>query len=97
MRLIGAKVPRVEDRRILTGRGNYIDDVRLPRMVHASFLRSTLAHARVIGIDTAAAIGAPGVVAVLTGHDIRELMGAMPVSMAGRSEPVFYALATDRV
>ena len=39
MRLIGAKVPRVEDRRILTGRGHYIDDLHLPHMLHATFLR----------------------------------------------------------
>ena len=40
MRLVGAKVPRVEDRRILTGRGHYIDDVRLPNMLHAAFLEA---------------------------------------------------------
>ena len=70
MRLVGAKVPRVEDRRILTGRGRYIDDLRLPRMVHAAFARSPLAHAGITALDTSAARAMPGVVAVLTGKDL---------------------------
>jgi CO/xanthine dehydrogenase Mo-binding subunit len=44
MRLVGAKVQRVEDLRILTGRGRYVDDVQLPGMLHAAFLRSPVAH-----------------------------------------------------
>src|SRR5258708_32753183 len=73
MRLIGAKVPRVEDRRILTGRGHYIDDVHLPHMLHATFLRSPIAHARIIALDVSAARTAPGVVAVFTADDLKAL------------------------
>jgi len=51
-RFVGESVTRVEDRRILTGRGRYIDDVRLPGMLHAAFLRSPFAHARIGGIET---------------------------------------------
>lgn len=98
MRLIGASVPRVEDRRILTGRGKYVDDVHLPGMAHAAFLRSPLAHARIIALDTAEAARAPGVLAVLTGADLRQMTGALSVRMAlGQRIPEFHALATDRV
>jgi carbon-monoxide dehydrogenase large subunit len=98
MRLIGAKVPRVEDRRILTGRGRYVDDLHLPHMVHATFLRSPLAHARITAIDTSAAQDAPGVVAVFTGEDLKAMGGAITVPMAGGCKiGEFYALATDKV
>jgi carbon-monoxide dehydrogenase large subunit len=98
MRLIGAKVPRVEDRRILTGRGHYIDDLHLPHMLHATFLRSPVAHARVTALDVAAAQSAPGVVAVLTGEDMKTLSKAINVPMAGGVKiPEFYPLVTDRV
>src|SRR4051794_23942324 len=68
MRLVGAKVERVEDGRILTGRGRYIDDVQLPRMLHAAFVRSPFAHARIVSVDAGEARAAPGVAAVLTGE-----------------------------
>jgi len=67
---IGASVPRTELKRLLSGHGRYIDDIRLPRMVHACFVRSPHPHARVVAIDIEAARRAPGVVAVLTGADI---------------------------
>ncbi|HZQ57899.1 MAG TPA: xanthine dehydrogenase family protein molybdopterin-binding subunit [Acidimicrobiales bacterium] len=98
MRLIGAKVPRVEDRRILTGRGRYVDDVRLPHMLHATFLRSPLAHARITSIDASAARSAPGVVGVYTGEDIKGMSAVITVPMAaGCKVGEFYALATDKV
>jgi len=98
MRLIGAKVPRVEDRRILTGRGHYIDDLHLPHMLHATYLRSPVAHARITAIDVEAARTAPGVVAVFTGEDMKALSNPIAVPMAmGVKVPVFYPLATDRV
>ena len=73
MRLVGAKVPRVEDRRILTGRGRYVDDLQLPHMLHAAFLRSPFAHARITGLDVTEARQAPGVVAVYTGEDMKAM------------------------
>ncbi len=98
MRLIGAKVPRVEDRRILTGRGRYVDDLHLPHMLHATFLRSPLAHARITSIDVSAARQAPGVVAVFTGEDMKGMSKPIAVPMAGGSKiPEFYPLVTDKV
>lgn len=69
-RSIGRHEPRREDARLLTGRGRYIDDIAVPGALHACFVRSPHAHARIAAIDTAAALALPGVVAVLTGRDI---------------------------
>ena len=67
---IGQSVTRIEDLRLLTGNGNYTDDVRLEGESHAFILRSPHAHAAIKGIETEAAKAAPGVLAVLTGADI---------------------------
>ena len=67
---IGARVPRRELKRLLTGHGRYIDDIKLPRMLHACFVRSPHPHAKVVSIDTGAAKSAPGVAAVLTAADV---------------------------
>jgi carbon-monoxide dehydrogenase large subunit len=67
---IGQPVRRVEDRRFLTGRGTYIDDLARPRQAYAYMLRSPHAHARIGAVDTTAAAAAPGVLAVLTGEDV---------------------------
>lgn len=67
---IGRSTPRPNARRLLEGRGRFVDDIELPRMVHVVFARSPHAHARIRGIDAEAARAAPGVVAVATGHDI---------------------------
>jgi CO/xanthine dehydrogenase Mo-binding subunit len=67
---LGKRVPRNEDARLLTGRALFVDDVRLPGMVHAAFLRSDHAHARLRSIDVGAARQRPGVVAVYTADDL---------------------------
>jgi aerobic carbon-monoxide dehydrogenase large subunit len=67
---IGAAIPRLEDQRLLTGRGRYADDVRVPGTSFAYILRSPHAHAYVRGIDKSAASAAPGVLAILTGEDV---------------------------
>ncbi len=67
---VGARIPRRELQRLLSGHGRYIDDIRLPRMLHACFARSPHPHARLVSIDVAAAERAPGVVAVFTAADI---------------------------
>src|SRR4030095_6171534 len=69
-RLFGKSIKRREDPRFITGRGNYVDDVRLPGMTYAAFVPSPHAHARIRRIDTAAAAKHPGVVAVFTGKDM---------------------------
>jgi carbon-monoxide dehydrogenase large subunit len=66
---IGQAVRRVEDRRFITGHGNYIDDINLPGQAYAALLLSPHAHARITRIDVAKAKAAPGVLAVLTGAD----------------------------
>ncbi|MGE5271330.1 MAG: xanthine dehydrogenase family protein molybdopterin-binding subunit, partial [Thiohalocapsa sp.] len=76
---IGQPIRRVEDRRFLTGHGHYLDDISRPRQAHAAMLRSPHAHARIRAIDTAAAAAMPGVVAVLTGADLRaDQLGTIP-------------------
>ncbi|MGL9619457.1 xanthine dehydrogenase family protein molybdopterin-binding subunit [Bradyrhizobium sp. U531] len=67
---IGARVVRKEDKRFITGKGRYVDDIKLMGMTHAHFVRSPHAHAKVKGIDSSAALKMPGVVAVLTGQQI---------------------------
>jgi aerobic carbon-monoxide dehydrogenase large subunit len=75
---IGLSVKRREDRRFLTGQGRYVDDVRLPGLLHAAIVRSPHAHARILGIDTSRALAQPGVVAVLTSTELPECAAAVP-------------------
>ena len=67
---IGARVPRKEDRRFITGQGNYTDDIPVKNAAHAEFVRSPHAHARIVRVDASAARGAPGVMGVLTGAEL---------------------------
>ena len=67
---IGARIPRRELKRLLSGHGRYIDDIKLPRMLHACFVRSPHPHARIKSIDTSKAEALPGVKAVVTARDI---------------------------
>ncbi|WFU81727.1 xanthine dehydrogenase family protein molybdopterin-binding subunit [Bradyrhizobium sp. CIAT3101] len=67
---IGARVVRKEDKRFITGKGRYVDDIKLLGMTHAHFIRSPHAHAKVKKIDSSAALKMPGVVAVLTGQQL---------------------------
>ncbi|MGR3541695.1 MAG: xanthine dehydrogenase family protein molybdopterin-binding subunit, partial [Hasllibacter sp.] len=74
---IGASTKRREDVRFLTGKGRYTDDINVHGQAHVVFLRSDVAHARINGIDTAAAEGMPGVVRIFTGKDF-EGVGSIP-------------------
>jgi carbon-monoxide dehydrogenase large subunit len=67
---IGARVPRKEDRRFITGQGNYTDDIPVKNAAYAEFVRSPHAHARIVRVDTSAALAAPGVIGVLTGAEL---------------------------
>lgn len=69
---IGAEIPRREDRRFLTGGGRFIDDIEVAGALHACFVRSPHAHARILNIDTRAAAASRGVVSVVTGRDIAQ-------------------------
>src|SRR5688572_24380471 len=70
---IGAPLPRANAKRLLAGRGQYVDDVQLPRLLHAAVLRSPHAHARITRLNVTAAARAPGVVRVITGADVAAL------------------------
>ena len=98
---IGSSVKRVEDKRFITGRGRYTDDIVLPNMTYASIVRSPYAHAHIIGIDTEAARNHPGVVAVFTGQDIVD-DGINPIPTGWQigpdmKEPPHHTLAVDKV
>jgi carbon-monoxide dehydrogenase large subunit len=75
---IGRSMTRREDRRLLTGRGQFIADFELPHMLHAVFVRSPLAHARIKAIDLSRAAAAPGVVHVLSGPQLAQLLPPVP-------------------
>jgi CO/xanthine dehydrogenase Mo-binding subunit len=78
LKWIGQNMKRVEDPRLLTGDGRYIDDIDLPNMLHVAVLRSPMAHARIVSIDTAAAKAVPGVALVMTGEEIAKHTGPLP-------------------
>ncbi|MFN8343668.1 MAG: xanthine dehydrogenase family protein molybdopterin-binding subunit [Spirosomataceae bacterium] len=69
-KFIGKSVKRVEDKRFITGKGRYTDDIVLPGMTHAYILRSPYAHANIKSIDTSAAAAMPGVVTIMTGEEV---------------------------
>src|SRR5262249_51768328 len=76
---MGAAVPRKEDRRFLYGKGRYTDDLELPGQTWAVFVRSPHAHAAIRKVDAAAALKAPGVLAVLTGENVAARgLGGLP-------------------
>ena len=99
-KFVGAPIRRREDPRLIQGGATYVDDVRIPGALHAAFVRSAEAHARLTRVDTAAAEAAPGVVAVLTAAD---LDGAVENNIAafaaveGMTETGLPLLATDTV
>ena len=82
---IGAPVRRKEDRRFLTGRGQFVDDVKLPNALHAAIVRSPHAHARIMSIDTGPALEMPGVVAVFTFEDIAATLEPRPIPVRLRA------------
>jgi len=102
---IGAAVRRKEDRRFITGAGQYVDDINRPNQLYAYMVRSPVAHARIAGVDTADALAVPGVVAVLTGADMAaDGIGGLPCGWgvnnkdgSPMAEPGHPPLATEAV
>src|SRR5258705_10034665 len=88
------RMKRKEDPRFVRGQGRYIDDLKLPGMLHGAVLRSPLAHARIVSIDTSAAAAHPRVRAVVTGADLAGLNLAWMPTMSDDTQAV---LATDKV
>ena len=76
--VLGASIKRREDPRLITGKGTYVDDVRLVGTLNMVLVRSPHAHANITGVDTSAAAAADGVVAVYTGKDLEEQLGSLP-------------------
>ena len=76
--LVGRSLLRREDRRLLTGAGQFIADLELPRMLHVAFVRSQLAHARIQSVDLSQAAAAPGVALALSGGDLLQLLPPVP-------------------
>jgi CO/xanthine dehydrogenase Mo-binding subunit len=92
---IGKNVDRVENPRLVTGTGEYVDDVELPNMQHAAVLRSPHAHARIVDVDTSAAEALDGVQLVMTGEEAAEQTG--PLASFSSPPTVQYCIAKDRV
>ena len=100
--LIGRRMLRVEDVTLLRGRGRFVDDIRLPGMLHAAFFRSSYAHARLTRVDIAAAQAVPGVRAVFTYDSLRQHLACdrIPLALpqgAIRFDVDPYVLARDEV
>ncbi len=86
-RYTGARIARVEDARLLTGRGTFVDDVTRPGMFHACFVRSPFARARIAGIDVADALALPGVRAVFTADDLNPAVHELWYTIQGPKAP----------
>jgi aerobic carbon-monoxide dehydrogenase large subunit len=103
--LIGARVRRKEDPRLITGAGQYVGDMKLPGMHHVAFVRSPYPHARIGAIDATAALARPGVIAVVSGEELKSAYGPLPfgggegAEQAGEAKRPFshYAISVDRV
>ena len=76
--VFGESIKRREDPRLITGRGTYVDDIKLVGMLHMALVRSPYAHANVRGVDTSAAAAMAGVAAVFTGEQLAEQLGSLP-------------------
>ena len=98
-RLIGARIKRREDPRLIQGLSHYVDDIKLVNTLHCTFLRSDYAHADIKSINTEAAENLSGVVKVITGTDIQGKVGSIPCAaeIEGLKVPDHPALAVDRV
>jgi len=100
--MIGAKIHRREDPRLITGHGRYVDDMTRPGMLHMTLVRSPMAHAKIRSIDLTAAKKAPGVVAVYTFADFKDhIAGGLPVTasfVADKKQiPNQFPIAQDEV
>ncbi|MBU8880735.1 molybdopterin-dependent oxidoreductase [Bacillus sp. FJAT-29790] len=99
--IVGARLKRKEDPKLITGNGYFSDDIQLPGMLHAAILRSPHAHAVIKSINVEEALKSPGVIAIYTGKDLEGKIGPVPSSWlvpgANLKEAPQYPLAIDRV
>src|SRR5512144_273593 len=95
-KLVGQRVKRREDPRLIQGRATYVDDVKIAGMLHIAFKRSDVAHGRIRSLDTRAAEAIEGVEAVFTGAQVAEFLAPMPIGTPFPA-PVHRAVAVDTV
>ena len=95
-KLIGERIKRREDPRLVTGLGSFVDDLKRPGVLHLAFKRCDIAHGRITQVDTSAASAMPGVQAVYTGSQIQEFLPQMPI-FTPFPAPVHHAVAADVV
>src|SRR4026208_1160616 len=95
-KLVGSRVKRREDPRLIQGKGTYVDDIKIVGMQHLAFKRADVAHGRLVSIDTKAAEAMEGAEAVLTGKQIAEFIKPMPIGTPFPS-PEHRVVATDVV
>ncbi len=99
--MIGASIKRREDPELITGTGSFVDDLPQTGVLHMYIVRSTQPHARLLGVETSAAKDADGVVAILTGKDLRpDFQAPLPVTptfVPDKKAPAQYPIATDKV
>ncbi len=98
-KLVGAKVKRREDPTLVRGLGEYVDDIKLPQTLHVAILRSPHAHAKIKSVETDAARRHPGVITVITGAEIKDQVGTIPVTGGNKTLriPKHYVLAVEKV
>ena len=96
-KFVGERIKRREDPRLVSGQGIYVDDVRLPGMLSALILRSPHAHAKLNSIDVSKARALPGVVAVLSGNDLKDKIGSLPCVAPADHVPFHPVLAHGKV
>src|SRR5262245_37735069 len=102
---MGHRMKRKEDPRFIQGKGRYIDDVKLPNMVYMDIVRSPYAHAKILKIDASEALATPGVLAVITGEDLKKAgnLHWMPTLMSDTQmvlpieKVVYYGMAVTEV
>ena len=92
---IGKNIKRFEDHRLLTGKGNFIEDFKIDNMYYATILRSTYAHAKILNIDTSNALKLDGVRNILVGEDIKSISQPFPVGV--KDNFTYYPIAIDKV
>ena len=93
--LVGQRIKRKEDLRLIIGKGHYLDDLKLPGMHYVALLRSPYAHAKIKSMDVSKAMSHRGVVAVVTGKDVVELSNPMVPAPSIPVKP--YCMAVDKV
>lgn len=94
---IGASVKRIEDGRLLLGETSFVDDIPVPDVLHVAIFRSAHAHARLKSVDVSKALTIPGVVAAITGEQIRKMSKTLPSYAVSHLKPEEYCMAVEKV